>query len=45
MGNLASFGAGMYFQDGSHAKVDNTLISDNRSIGAIYNNYQLYFWR
>ena len=39
MGNLASFGAGMYFQDGSHAKVDNTLISGNRSIGAIYNNY------
>ncbi len=39
MGNLASFGAGMYFQDGSHAKVENTLISGNRSIGAIYNNY------
>ena len=39
MGNLASFGAGMYFQDGSYAKVDNTLISGNRSIGAIYNNY------
>ncbi|PWK29074.1 uncharacterized protein DUF11 [Arcicella aurantiaca] len=39
MGNQATFGAGIYLQDGSHATISNTLISGNRGVGGLYNNY------
>jgi hypothetical protein len=38
MGNQAGFGSGVYFQDGSNATVNNSLIAGNRGIGAVYNN-------
>jgi hypothetical protein len=38
MGNQSGFGSGMYFQNGSNGKINNTLISGNRGIGGIYNN-------
>jgi CHRD domain/PKD-like domain/Right handed beta helix region len=38
MGNQAGFGSGLYFQDGSNGVVNNTLISGNKGIGAVYNN-------
>ena len=39
MGNQATFGAGIYLQDGSHATISSTLISGNRGVGGLYNNY------
>ncbi|MES2519116.1 MAG: right-handed parallel beta-helix repeat-containing protein [Bacteroidota bacterium] len=39
MGNQAGFGSGIYLQSSGNIQISNTLISGNKGIGSIYNNY------